>query len=79
MKKKKTNLALSKIKALKFDKTYLVNVIFYIRNNPKHFDEQTGKMAKQIKPAFYEQIDENEKGVPYWTTDISDGVFFEIL
>ena len=55
-------------------KKYLVNVIFYTRNNPNHFDERTGLMSNKLKPALYDKINENEKGSPYWMTDISDGV-----
>ena len=69
-----TNLTLSKLKALNYDKSYLVNVIVYIRNNPNHVDEQTGLVSNKIKPAFYDKMNENEKGNPYCMTDISDGV-----
>ena len=69
-----SNLTLPKIKALNFDKQYLVNVIFYTSNNPNPVNEETGLVSNKIKPAFYDKINENEKGSPYWMTDISDGV-----
>ena len=50
----KQKIASPKIKALNYDKTYLVNVIFYTRNNPNHLDELTGIMSNKIKPAFYD-------------------------
>ena len=59
---------------MNYDKTYLVNVIFYTTNNPNSVNEQTGLITNKIKPAFYDKINENEKGSPYWMTDISDGV-----
>ena len=73
-KENKQKLTLTKIKALNYDKTYLVNVIFYTSNNPNQVDKQTGLVSNKIKPAFYDKINENEKGSPYWMTDISDGV-----
>jgi uncharacterized protein YfkK (UPF0435 family) len=48
----KHKLSLSELKALKFDKSYLVNVIFYTRNNPNQVDPKTGLVAWKIKPAF---------------------------
>ena len=56
-----TNLTLSKLKALNYDKSYLVNVIVYIRNNPNHVDEQTGLVSNKIKTALYDKLNENKK------------------
>ena len=49
---KKRPYSLTQIKALKFDDTYIVDVICYTRNNPNHFDEKTKKKINNIKPAF---------------------------
>jgi hypothetical protein len=66
-------LSLSELKALKFEKTYLVTVAFYMRNIPNHLDANNVPTNK-IKVAFYDKLNENEQGTPYWMTDISDGV-----
>ena len=54
--------------------THLVNVIVYTGHNPNHVDKQTGFASNTLKPAFYDKLNENEKGSPYWMTDIADGV-----
>jgi hypothetical protein len=66
-------LSLSELKALKFEKSYLVNVVFYTRSNPNHLDAN-GVPTNKIKVAFYDKLNEHERGSPYWMTDISDGV-----
>jgi hypothetical protein len=70
----KPKLSLSALKALKFEKHYIVDVIFYSRNNPNQLDEITKLPLNKIKPAFYDKINENERGTPYWMTHIHDGV-----
>ena len=62
-------LSLSQIKALKFDDTYIVDVIVYTRNNPNRLDEATGKLTNNIKPAFTDIL-----GNRYWMASIGDGV-----
>jgi hypothetical protein len=47
--------------------------MFYTRNNPNHLDAN-GIPLRKIKPAFYDKLNENERGSPYWMSDISDGV-----
>jgi uncharacterized protein YfkK (UPF0435 family) len=44
----KHKLSLSELKALKFDKSYLVNVIVYTRNNPNQVDPKTGLVVWKI-------------------------------
>ena len=65
----KRKLSLTQIKALKFDDTYIVDVIFYSSNNPNRFDEPTGKLTNKIKPAFTDIW-----GNRYWMASIGDGV-----
>ena len=69
VKDKKRPYSLPQIKALKFDDTYIVDVIFYTTNNPNHFDEKTGKLSNKIKIAFKDIL-----GQPYWMASIGDGV-----
>ena len=45
-------LALPNLKALDFDKTQLVNVIFYTSTNLNPVDEKTGLVSYKMKPAF---------------------------
>ena len=66
---KKRPYSLTQIKALKFDDTYIVDVIFYTANNPNHFDGKTGKLSNKIKPAFKDIL-----GNRYWMVSIGDGV-----
>ena len=66
---KKRPHSLSQIKALKFDDTYIVDVIFYTANNPNHFDAKTGIPENKIKVAFRDIL-----GQPYWMVSIGDGV-----
>ena len=61
--------SLTQSKALNFDNTYIVDVIFYSRNNPNHVDEATGKLTNKIKPAFTDIL-----GHRYWMVSIGDGV-----
>ena len=49
-------------------------MIFYTRNNPNPIDPRTKLVTNTIKPAFYDKLNENEKGSPYWMSHISDGV-----
>ena len=44
--------SLTQVKALTVDNTYIVDVIFYTRNNPNHVDEATNKLLNHIKPDF---------------------------
>ena len=69
----KLKLTLPKIKALNFDNIYLVNVIFYIRTHPNPLDANDIP-TNNIRPAFYDKLNENDRGSPYWMTNISDGV-----
>jgi hypothetical protein len=66
-------LSLSELKALTFEKTYLVNVVFYTRNNPRQLDANNVPTNKK-QVAFYNKLNEHARGSPYWMTDISDGV-----
>jgi hypothetical protein len=70
----KPKLSLSALKLLRFEKHYIVDVIFYTRNNPNRLDEITKLPLNKIKPALYDKLNENENGDPYWMTHIQDGV-----
>ena len=37
-------------------------------------DKATGLCTNKIKAAFYDKINENERGEPYWMSHIQDGV-----
>ena len=65
----KRKLASTQIKALKFDNTYIVDVIVYATHNPNQLDEATGKIPNKIKPAFTDIV-----GNRYWMVSIGDGV-----
>ena len=60
---------MTKLKALKFDNTHRVDAILYTRNNLNQFDETTGKMTNNIKPACTDELDER-----YWMVAIHNGI-----
>jgi hypothetical protein len=62
------NLTLAALKALRIEKSYNVDVIFYTRNNPNTFDAND-QFTKNIKPAFTDEL-----GQIYWMAFIIEGV-----